>query len=216
MQIFKSPSDISVRGQVILGHGAGAGMHSEFMQQMASLLAQNGVTTWLFNFPYMQRSVAEGKKRPPDRMPKLLSHITEVVTAVSQSADFDTALPLALGGKSMGGRAATMWLADPDTPAQHKAQVAGVVVLGYPFHPPGKPDALRVEHLATMDKPGLVLQGERDTFGNRARVTALALPESFVVNWVMDGDHSLKPRKSAAVTYEQNLQYAAKEIATWL
>ena len=215
MQVFNPPIDVTPIGQIILAHGAGAGLQSDFMQQLANLLAACGITTWLFNFPYMQRSVEEGKKRPPDRMPKLLAHLTEVIAQVTKSDDYQAILPLAIGGKSMGGRAATMWLADSEASSELKDLISGVVVFGYPFHPPGKPDALRVEHLTDMDKPGLVLQGERDTFGNRERVRQLMLPVNFTVRWVADGDHSLKPRKSAATTYADNLQFAAQEVAKW-
>jgi len=86
--------------------------------------------------------------------------------------------------------------------------VVGGVCLGYPFHPPGKPDQLRTEHLQCLDVPLLVLQGERDTFGRQEEVNGYALSPNLTVTWITDGDHSLKPRKRSGRTLDQNLAMA--------
>ncbi|QTL33899.1 alpha/beta family hydrolase [Pseudoalteromonas viridis] len=192
--------------QLILAHGAGAGRDSDFMQDMANRLSALGVTVGLFDFGYMQMAKALDKRRPPERAPKLLAHYRDVL-----SAQLD-GLPVFIGGKSMGGRMASMLVCEDDI------QVQGVFALGYPFHPPGKPEKLRTEHFADIPCPFVVLQGERDTFGNHAEVTALASqaeekswPE---LVWLKDGDHSLKPRKASGLTEAQNRQLAAEAIAT--
>lgn len=193
------------QAQLILAHGAGAGRDSDFMQDMANRLSALGVTVGLFDFGYMQMAKALDKRRPPERAPKLLAHYRDVL-----SAQLD-GLPVFIGGKSMGGRMASMLVCDDDI------EVQGVFALGYPFHPPGKPEKLRTEHFADIPCPFVVLQGERDTFGNQAEVTALAAqaeeqswPE---LVWLKDGDHSLKPRKASGLTEAQNRQLAAEAIA---
>ncbi|WP_125784568.1 alpha/beta family hydrolase [Pseudoalteromonas rubra] len=194
------------QAQLILAHGAGAGRDSDFMQDMANRLSALGVTVGLFDFGYMQMAKTLDKRRPPERAPKLLAHYRDVL-----SAQLD-GLPVFIGGKSMGGRMASMLACEDDI------QVQGVFALGYPFHPPGKPEKLRTEHFADIPCPFVVLQGERDTFGNHAEVTALAAqaeekswPELI---WLKDGDHSLKPRKASGLTEAQNRQLAAEAIAT--
>jgi uncharacterized protein len=112
------------------------------------------------------------------------------------------------GGKSMGGRIASL-IAD-------EANVAGLVCLGYPFHPVGKPDQLRVKHLLTIKTPTLIVQGERDSFGSRDEVAAYNLPEGIRIHWLPDGDHSFKPRKKSGVTEDQNREAAIGEIGAFL
>jgi len=103
---------------------------------------------------------------------------------------------LVIGGKSMGGRIASL-IAD-------EAKVAGLVCLGYPFHPAGKPDRLRVEHLRTIQTPTLILQGTRDSFGNRDEVAGYRLSPSIRVHWLDDGNHDFTPRKASGRTEQQN------------
>ncbi|MGB5286064.1 MAG: alpha/beta family hydrolase, partial [Polyangiales bacterium] len=106
-----------------------------------------------------------------------------------------------IGGKSMGGRIATM-IAD-------EVSVAGVLCLGYPFHPPGKPGRLRTAHLGTMTTPTLIVQGTRDRFGTEEEVATYSLSPSIELAWIQYGDHSFKPRKKSGRTLEQNLEAAA-------
>ncbi|RDV27568.1 alpha/beta fold hydrolase [Alteromonas aestuariivivens] len=183
--------------RLIFAHGAGAGMDSPFMQQMADLLGERGIEVVRFNFPYMQTIAETGKRRPPDRMPRLLEHFQQVISEMAQRQPLATFV----GGKSMGGRAATLLV--------EQADVKGAVVMGYPFHPPGKPEKLRTEHLVSLSKPLLVLQGERDTFGRREEVQQYPLASSIETHFLADGDHSLKPRKASGFDYTQHLAEAA-------
>ena len=112
------------------------------------------------------------------------------------------------GSKSMGGRIASL-IAD-------EAGVAGLVCLGYPFHPVGNPNKLRVEHLRTIKTPTLILQGERDPFGSREEVAKYKLSRVVKMKWIKDGDHSLKPRKSSGCTDQQNWEHGIVEIETFL
>lgn len=191
-------------GHLILAHGAGAGMDSTFMQYFAKELSKRGVAVTLFNFPYMALRTKDGKKRPPDRASKLLEHFRAVVHGAANSGK------LVIGGKSMGGRMASMLLAETPELAN------GLIVLGYPFHPPGKPEKLRTDHFGAIQAPTLILQGERDTFGNRAFLKTLTLPETMTVTWVTDGDHSFKPRKASGLTEAENWETAVEKISTFI
>ena len=186
---------------VALAHGAGAPMDSPFMNVIAAGLADAGWRVARFEFPYMARRRAEGGRRPPDRQPVLL----DVWQAVIDEIGADR---IVIGGKSMGGRMATL-IADA-------AGVQGVICLGYPFHPPGRPEKLRTEHLAALRTPTLILQGERDTFGTRDEVPAYPLSRAIKVEWLPDGDHSLKPRKKSGHTEETNLAQAVAQMDGFL
>ena len=183
---------------LVLAHGAGAPMESEFMDFFAAGLAANGIRVARFEFPYMVIRREDGKRRPPDRAPVLLGTYLQVAAELGPDN-------LVIGGKSMGGRIASM-VAD-------EAGAAGLVCLGYPFHPPGKPEKLRTEHLAGLKTPALILQGERDPFGRRAEVEGYALSKSIAVDFLADGDHDLKPRKASGRTREENWAEAVARIA---
>jgi len=189
-------------GRIILAHGAGAGMDSDFMQYMAMHLASHGFESILFNFPYMEKRQKDGKKRPPDRAPKLLEHFKNVLSQIGNDK------PLLIGGKSMGGRIASMLAAEYPTIAN------GLILMGYPFHPPGKPENLRTNHLSGIKMPVLLIQGERDTFGGTNLVSTLNLPSNFEVFWSKDGDHSLKPRKKSGRTETENRDAAITAISS--
>lgn len=197
MQWFNAEQPIA---QFVFAHGAGAGMDSEFMQELARLMAAQGISVGLFDFPYMEKAKAEGKRRPPERADKLLVSFNEQLT---QQQD---ALPLFIGGKSMGGRMASMLVAQPEGIC---AEVRGVVAFGYPFHPPGKKDKLRVAHFGDIKVPFCVIQGERDTFGKRDELSLLADTRPAQIHWLSDGDHSLVPRKKSGYTQQGNWQQAA-------
>lgn len=199
MQILKNGS--GERATIILAHGAGAGMDTPFMEAFATGLAERGFSVIRFNFPYMALRAEDGKKRPPDRAPKLIAAYEKVIEAVRGNS------PLIIGGKSMGGRIASMLAAEkPDL------GLAGVVCLGYPFHPPGKPDRLRVDHLPAIPCRTLVVQGERDPFGGTTLVETLALPDSITLHWAPDGNHDLSPRKASGYTAEGNWAAAMDAI----
>lgn len=187
---------------LLLAHGAGAGMHSDFMQQMALRLSQLDIDVYRFNFPYMQQAELAGKKRPPNTMPVLQDSLREALDSVP------TTLPRFIGGKSMGGRVASMLVDD--------LAVSGCLCLGYPFHPPGKPDKLRITHLQKPGKAVVILQGQRDTFGREAEVAAYSLHPRVSVQFVMDGDHSFAPRKASGLTLNDNIQFASEKMADFI
>jgi predicted alpha/beta-hydrolase family hydrolase len=192
--------------RLILAHGAGAGKHHDFMQAMASQLTGHNIEVVLFNFPYMQTMMETGKRRPPDKAEKLLSHFAALIDEV---AKIQTSVPTFIGGKSMGGRMATMVLDESES-------IIGAIAFGYPFHPPGKPEKLRTAHLETLKKPLLILQGERDTFGTKDEVSAYALSSTIAVSYLTDGDHSFKPRKQSGFTLETHIECAAKSTADFI
>lgn len=185
----------------IFSHGAGAGMEHDFMSAVANGLVEQGIRVVRFNFPYMVKRAEDGKKRPPDRAPKLLEAYEEVITHFTNQ-------PVVIGGKSMGGRMSSL-LAENEL-------VAGMACLGYPFHPPGKPEKYKGEHLAAIEKPTLILQGERDTFGKKEEFEHFALSEQVRVIFVPDGDHSFKPRKSSGYTEAENIELAVKHLADFI
>ena len=185
----------------VFAHGAGAGMDHEFMQSVAKGLAFKGIRVIRFNFPYMIKRAEDGKRRPPDRAPKLLEAYQEVIEQV----DADK---LVIGGKSMGGRMASH-LSEVD-------KVAAMACLGFPFHPPGKPEKYKGEHLAELTKPCLILQGERDTFGKREEFADFDLSDSIRVEFIPDGDHSFKPRKSSGYTEQQNIALTVEKLSAFI
>ncbi|MDD1783783.1 dienelactone hydrolase family protein [Enterovibrio sp. ZSDZ35] len=185
----------------IFAHGAGAGMEHDFMEDVAKRIAANGVRVVRFNFPYMVKRTEDGKKRPPDRAPKLLEAFEAVI---ENYASKNTVI----GGKSMGGRMASHLSASP--------AIKGIACLGFPFHPPGKPEKDKGEHLASLTIPTLILQGERDTFGNRSELETYPLSDSVTLTFIPDGDHSFKPRKASGHTESENRQLAAENIVAFI
>lgn len=181
--------------RIVLAHGAGANKDSDFMQDLAYQLTQHNISVVRFDFPYMIKAAETGKRRPPDRAPVLIADFLQVL------AEVDRDLPVFVGGKSMGGRMAT--LLDDST------QYQGIVCYGYPFHPPGKPEKHRTEHLLISKTPTLVVQGERDTFGTRERVDAYQLPSIITVEYLTAADHSFKPLKSSGLDQQQHIARAA-------
>lgn len=198
------PADAPVR--LLLAHGAGAPMDSPFMNLVAELLAGRGVATMRFEFGYMAARRTGGKKRPPPRGESLMPEYRDAVST-AQAAHPEARL--AIGGKSLGGRVASMVADD----LFRSRQISTLVCLGYPFHPPGRPADLRTAHLTTLTCPTLIVQGERDPFGNRAEVEALSLSPSIRLLWAGDGDHDLGPRGGQGYTRRGNLEAAADAIA---
>lgn len=186
---------------LVLAHGAGAPMDSPFMNEMSARLTRRGVRVVRFEFPYMAERRTTGKKRPPDRAPRLIERFNQVLDELGGG-------PIFIGGKSMGGRMATLVATERD--------VAGVCVLGYPFHPPGKLEKTRLDHLPDVRCPVLICQGERDALGTREQVATYALPETITLAWCPDGDHSLKPRKASGFSLDGNLDMAADAIAGFI
>ncbi len=186
---------------IILAHGAGAGMDSPAMEAFARGLAGEDLRVVRFEFPYMQRRRDTGKRGGPDRPPVLMESWRRAVATAGGRR-------LVIGGKSMGGRIASM-VAD-DIGAH------GLVCLGYPFHPPGRPEKLRTAHLADLKTRTLIVQGTRDTFGKPEEIEAYELSDAIEVVWLEDGDHSFKPRKASGRTLEQNVAEAIAAITEFI
>ena len=195
---------------LLLAHGAGAPMTSAFLEGFAKLLAERDLAVVRFEFGYMAARRTAGKRRPPPKA-ELLS--PEYVAAVDAArGTLRAGQRLFIGGKSMGGRVASL-VADQLVDA---GQVAGLICLGYPFHPPRKPEALRTAHLLHMRAPVLIVQGENDPFGSRPEVDAFGLPTHFRLHWAAGGDHDLKPRAGLGFTRAGNLEGAADAVASFM
>jgi uncharacterized protein len=188
---------------LILGHGAGAGQSSSFMVSFATALAARGIDMVTFNFLYMEQG-----RRLPDSKDKLEA----CYRAVIETARRKIGGRLAIGGKSMGGRIASQ-VAAGDAP-----EVAGLVLLGYPLHPPGKPDQLRTKHLPAIKAPMLFVQGSRDAFGTPEELRPILkkLKTSAELFEVADGDHSFKVLKRAGVSQEDTYKAVLDRIDHWL
>ncbi len=172
------------------------------MDAFSDRLAKGGFEVIRFEFEYMARRREDGTRRGPDRAPKLVARFEEALALVRPAAE------VVIGGKSMGGRVASM-LAD-------EAGVAGLLCLGYPFHLPGKPERLRTAHLQFLKTPTLIVQGTRDPFGTVQEVGSYPLSEAIALAWMEDGDHSFKPRKKSGRSLEQNLDAAASAALGFL
>ena len=209
MTDFLSSGPEDAVATLLLAHGAGAGMESPFMVQMAALLADRGVRTLRFEFGYMAARRNDGKRKPPPRAELLKDEYLAVVTAAREAASGNK---LFIGGKSMGGRVAS-YVADE---LFRSKAINGLVCIGYPFHPPKKPDQLRTDHLVVMGCPALIVQGIRDPFGTREEVESYPLPAAIRYHWADDGDHDLGPRGASGFTRKGNLGAAADAIAAFV
>ncbi len=201
--LFDGPKDAPV--SLMLAHGAGAPMDSPFMAHMAEGLGARGLRVARFEFPYMAARRRDGKKRPPDRAPVLLESWRAVIAELGGPGGGPG---LAIGGKSLGGRMASL-IAD-------EVGVRALVCLGYPFHPPGRLETLRTEHLENLETPCLILQGERDPFGTRDEVAGYRLSPAVRLAWCPDGDHSFKPRIASGRSQEDNWDLAVSVLCEFL
>lgn len=189
---------------VLLAHGAGAPMRTEFMDAIAAALAHRRLDVARFEFAYMAAR-HQGQRKPPPRADRLMDEYRAAVEALRAGP------PLIIGGKSMGGRVASM-LADELYAA---GRIAGLLCLGYPFHPPGKPEKLRTAHLEELKTPALICQGTRDALGSEQEVAGYRLSPAIEFCWLADGDHNLKPRKASGFTQAAHFATAAGRIAEW-
>ena len=187
---------------LVLAHGAGAPMDSHFMNMVAQAIGGNDVRVVRFEFPYMAARRTSGKRHAPDREPILIESWRSVIAKLGSAAG------LVIGGKSLGGRIASM-IAD-------EVGAAGLVCFGYPFHPPGNPGRLRVKHLENLRTPALIVQGSRDSFGRPDEVADYHLSEKIRIVWIEAGDHSLKPPARSGRTEAQNLASAISEVQRFL
>jgi predicted alpha/beta-hydrolase family hydrolase len=206
--VYAAPAGADV--SLILGHGAGAGQNSTFMVNFAAALASRGIETITFNFAY-----TEAGRRVPDRNDRLEAAWRRMIAAY-RNGELGTRARLAIGGKSMGGRIASQVAAGEDDGAGDG--IAGLVFLGYPLHPPGRPDKLRAAHLPRIRAPMLFVQGSRDTFGTPEELApilkTLQAPAELCV--VEDGDHSFKVRKAAPLSQSAVLDFILDAVERWL
>ena len=199
------------RARFLFAHGAGAPMDTPFMNAVSGGLAAAGVQAIRFEFPYMAKRRDDGKRRGPDRMPVLLETWRTMLSELPGPA-----APVFIGGKSMGGRAAATFAADPEHWSGNGPDIAGVICLGYPFHPPGKPEKTRLEPLQKATRPVLIVQGDRDRFGTPDDVDAYRLAAPIEIAWIDDGDHSFVPRKSSGRTEADNIDAAVKHVTAFI
>jgi uncharacterized protein len=197
--LFDGPENAGAT--ILLAHGAGAPMDSASMTKLAATLAGAGFRVARFEFAYMAAR-RSGSRRPPPKGETLVPEYRAAVAALGARGK------LIIGGKSMGGRVASM-IAD-------ERQAAGLLCLGYPFHPVGKPAQLRTAHLAQLKTPTLIVQGTRDPFGTPDEVAAYELSQAIEILWLEDGDHDLRPRKAVSgFSMADHLKTMAVATAAW-
>jgi uncharacterized protein len=202
--LFDGPAD--AEATVLLAHGAGAPMDSASLSAAAKALAAVRLRVARFEFGYMASRRTSPAKRPPPRAETLKSEFIAAIDELKATS------PLVIGGKSMGGRVASM-VADE---VLASGRTVGLLCLGYPFHPIGNPDQLRTAHLVDMRTPALIVQGARDLFGTREEVEGYELSRSVEILWLEDGDHDLKPRKAVSgFTLADHMRAMADRVATW-
>ncbi|MCY4114796.1 MAG: alpha/beta hydrolase [Chloroflexi bacterium] len=201
-RVFLTNGPADAPDRFVLAHGAGSPMDSTTMEAIATGVSAAGVRVVRFEFPYMRQRRDGGSRRPPDRQAVLLETWREVIDALGGAES------LVIGGRSMGGRMASL-IADA-------VGARGLVCLGYPFHPPGKPERLRTEHLADLRTPTLIVQGERDAFGSSAEVGGYDLSDAIRIHWLADGDHSFVPRKRSGHTTAGHLATTVAETAGFI
>jgi uncharacterized protein len=188
--------------RLVLAHGAGAPMDSPFLDKMAKGLAARGIQVVRFEFPYMRARRNGGRRGAPDPAPVLERTWREVIEHLGGGPS------LVIGGKSLGGRIASM-IAD-DVGAR------GLVCLGYPFHPAGQPARLRTAHLAQLATPTLIVQGERDALGSAGEIAGYKLAPTIRVLILEDGDHSFAPRVRSGRTAAEHLERAIDAVAAFI
>ena len=203
--LWTGPDDAPV---LVLAHGAGAAMDSPWMDRMAGLLGDRGIRVARFEFAYMAAR-RSGTRKPPPRAETVMGEYRDAVGQIVS----DAGGPVVIGGKSMGGRVASMVADD----LHARGEVAGLVCLGYPFHPPGSPEKLRTAHLERLTTPALICQGTRDPFGTVDEVAGYPLADGIRLLWLEDGEHELKPRtKVSGFTHAQHLATTADAVAAFV
>jgi uncharacterized protein len=205
MFLIDGPEEAKVT--ILLAHGAGSPMDSASMTANAKALTDFGFRVARFEFDYMAGRRASAARKPPPRAEKLGLEYIVAIDALDAKA------PLIIGGKSMGGRVASL-VADE---LYVSRRIGGLLCLGYPFHPLGKPDQLRTGHLTSLKTPTLIAQGTRDQFGSREEVLTYKLSKNIEVLWLEDGDHELKPRKSlSGFSAADHLRTLGEKASAWI
>lgn len=204
--MFLLNGDAAGRTTVLLAHGAGAAMDTPWMERVAEGLAGQGLRVARFEFSYMAARRSGGSKRPPG---KAETYIPEYLAAIDALACEG---PLIIGGKSMGGRVASLIAQD----LHDAGRIVGLLCLGFPFHAPGKTGTERAAHLQAITCPTLICQGTRDPFGALDEVAGAPMSRAVTVNWLEDGDHDLKPRKRVTGKgLEDHLAQVTADVAAW-
>jgi predicted alpha/beta-hydrolase family hydrolase len=204
MFLFEGPE--AAETTVLLAHGAGAAMDSVAMSAASAALSSTGFRVARFEFGYMAERRLSGSRKPPPKAELLISEYRNAIHELGATGR------LIIGGKSMGGRVASL-IADEQFSA---GRIVGLFCLGYPFHPPGKPESLRTAHLEAMKTPALICQGTRDIFGSKDEVPTYTLSSQIEVRWFEDGDHDLKPRKSiSGVSHADHMRTMAEAVSSW-
>ena len=205
MFLFEGPEAADV--MILFAHGAGAAMDSAAMTAASAALAGTGFRTARFEFAYMAVRRTSDARRPPPKAELLMHEYRAAIGALKTNG-----AKLIIGGKSMGGRVASM-IADDERAA---GRVSGLFCLGYPFHPPGKPESLRTAHLETLTTPALICQGTRDIFGSKEEVSTYTLSKAIEIRWLEDGDHDLKPRKAVSgFSHADHMRTMAEAVREW-
>ena len=181
-------------------------MDHPFMEHVSVGLSHLGWTIIRFEFPYMALRRENGRKRPPDRLNILKDAFK------SEVALLDRSFPCVIGGKSMGGRIASLIIDELNLDFGVKA----CLCLGYPFHPIGRPSKTRTDHLECLRTPTLIVQGQRDPMGSLNEVETYSISDAIQLAWVIDGDHNFKPRKSSGLTEAENLDSAVNSVDLFL
>ena len=203
---FLLNGDEKGRTTILLAHGSGAPMDTPWMNMVAEGLADQGFRVARFEFSYMAARRTGGSKRPPAKADTYAQEFLAAIEALSCDG------PLIIGGKSMGGRVASL-IAQA---LYDEGRIIGLLCLGFPFHPPKKPDNRRGENLADITCPALICQGTRDPFGTQEDVETYDLSDAVTLHWLEDGDHDLKPRKRVTgKTLEDHLKDVALKAKLW-
>jgi predicted alpha/beta-hydrolase family hydrolase len=190
----------------VLAHGAGAGMRHPFMAAFAMALADCGLATFRYQFPYMQQ-----QRKPPDSTVVLTASVRAAIATASEAA---SDLPLLAGGKSLGGRVTSLACADHRGDMPH---VRGLVFVGFPLHPAGRPGTQRADHLARVQSPMLFLQGSRDQLADLGLMRPLCaqLGPSATLHVVDGADHSFHVLRRSGKTDAEVLRDLAGAVAAW-
>ncbi len=202
--LVTGPEDAKIT--IVLAHGASGAMDTTWMENMSSALADEGLRVVRFEFDYMSSRRSTGKRSPPPRAELLKQEYETVIDRLGSQGT------LVIAGKSMGGRVASM-IADE---LRDKGNISGLLCFGYPFHPIGKPQSLRTDHLEEMKTPTLICQGTRDLFGSREEVSGYKLSNMIEILWLEDGDHDFRPRKAVSgLTIAEHFTTVANHVTTW-
>lgn len=189
----------------VFAHGAGAGMDSPWMTTVSAALALQGIQVWRFDFDWMDRIRASGRRAPPPTVTGLIAEYRALVDSLD--------VPVVIGGKSMGGRVATMLAAD-----QCPAQVRGCLCLGYPFHPRNPEKVWRTAHLDRICIPLQIVQGEQDPFGRRKELDARAdlrwLDQR--IRWIPGGDHDFTPGRRSVQSGQGNIEEVVRTAVDFI